>query len=189
MEVEGWQQPAFPARQAPGGQVKKKGKKMILITEKTRVENAIAKARNLKPRVFVQGFSCFTVQGSKGDLYTVSFEKKELGLFGLCSCPAGLNRFTPCYHLAACYPIFKLQVKTRAALRRPGETDEYPCFSCGQLLKLFWFDEENLCPFCSGQALINEETAAQVAPEPGEYDPCPCDLDEEEEVYLMELDF
>jgi len=89
----------------------------ILITEKTRVEAAIKKARELRPLVKIIAFGKFEVAGSKGETYHVEFNKQGLGLVGSCNCKAGLANKHACYHLAAAYPIFKQQVTERASAR------------------------------------------------------------------------
>jgi hypothetical protein len=106
---------------------------------KQNIDNAVAKARELKPRVTIDGFARFTVQGSQDDSYKVQFLKNEAGEFVVeCECK-GNKRGLACYHAASVSSIFKKQVADRAALSAahpiPVEgTDgkEVTCSQCGK---------------------------------------------------------
>ncbi len=96
----------------------------ILITEKTKIEKAVAKARELKPRVQVVGFGMFEVTGSKGEVYRVEFTNKPgFGLLGACGCRANQAGKYACYHLASVYMVYKFQVRERAAERAALDLD------------------------------------------------------------------
>lgn len=90
------------------------------------MERAIAKARQLKPRVHVNGFNDFTVSGSKGDSYSVKFTGKGLDFTAHCTCTGSQNG-NACYHSAAAAPIMKLQTLERAAEKAAAAT----CGECG----------------------------------------------------------
>lgn len=81
------------------------------------LSNAIAKAKQVKPRVRVSGFNNFEVTGSKGDVYHCSFTKDKDGDFvGLCDCPAN-RKNKICYHVCACATLYKQQIFERAQAR------------------------------------------------------------------------
>lgn len=81
---------------------------------KVAITKAVNKARDTKPRVHIDGFNSFTVSGSKGDSYHVSFTGKGETFGGDCTCPAS-KKNNVCYHLAAAAPIYKQQVAERNA--------------------------------------------------------------------------
>src|SRR5436305_15200419 len=93
----------------------------IIITQENKIawEKAIAKAKQVKPRVQVVGFGQFDVTGSKGETYHVTFTRNESGEFEVsCSCKGHTGGIPkPCYHCPQCGSIFKLQVRERAAAR------------------------------------------------------------------------
>jgi len=91
----------------------------IAIKEKQQIEKAVAKAKAVKPRVKVLGYSHFEVVGAKGDSYTVTFKKADggKGVEGNCTCQAGRKSRSVCYHIAACAGIAKQQVMERASAR------------------------------------------------------------------------
>jgi hypothetical protein len=74
---------------------------MIELTTATAIENAIKKARTVKPRVRVNCFGSYTVTNKQtGATYTVECLKRDGKRFAHCSCEAG-KRGRACYHLAA----------------------------------------------------------------------------------------
>jgi hypothetical protein len=74
---------------------------MIQLTTATAIENAITKARTVKPRVRVNCFGSYTVENKQtGAAYSVTCEKQDGKRFASCTCRAGeLGR--ACYHVAA----------------------------------------------------------------------------------------
>ncbi len=71
---------------------------MIQLTTAAQLENAINKARTVKPFVRVNRFGSYTVTNKQtGATYTVTCEKRDGKRFAHCTCKAGeLGR--PCYH-------------------------------------------------------------------------------------------
>ncbi len=130
----------------------------ILITEKTKIEKAVEKARKVKPQVHVTGFGTFHVTGSQGERYIVTFSGTRERLVGDCTCPGGKSGRACCYHLASTYPIWKLQIKERAAARAASSsTFTLDCPRCN-----CQFGTENryafFCPPC--EALVEAEDLA-----------------------------
>jgi hypothetical protein len=76
------------------------------------IDNAVAKARQIKPRVRITGFGQFEVQGSQP--YMVTFKKLDGEFAAECGCKANENG-NVCYHVAAVSAVFKKQVADRAA--------------------------------------------------------------------------
>ena len=73
--------------------------------ETTKMQNAIRKARQLRPRVRMIGERLYAVSGSQGNTYQVGFAvaKDAQGnrvKLGECNCKAGESGMA-CYHLAA----------------------------------------------------------------------------------------
>jgi hypothetical protein len=84
-----------------GSNQKRKRKTMIQLTTAANLENAIAKARTVKPRVRVNAFGSYTVTNRQtGATYSVECLKQDGKRFAHCSCKAG-KRGRACYHLAA----------------------------------------------------------------------------------------
>ena len=74
---------------------------MIRLTTATKLQNAINKARTVKPFVRVNCFGSYTVtKRQTGATYTVTCEKRDGERFADCSCKAGA-RGQACYHGAA----------------------------------------------------------------------------------------
>lgn len=84
---------------------------------KASITRAVKKCQAVKPLVKVTGYGVFTVNGSKGDVYTVKFSKVEGELNADCTCYAQTNgkRVSLCYHVVACSSLFKQQATERAA--------------------------------------------------------------------------
>ena len=78
------------------------------------LNNAVAKAKQVKPLVKPLDFGKFEVTGSKGEPYIVEFYKEEGEFIFSCTCP-GHKKDLVCYHCVACSTIFKKQVADRAA--------------------------------------------------------------------------
>jgi hypothetical protein len=74
---------------------------MIQLTSAATLENAITKARTVKPRVHINRFGSYSVTNKQtGATYTVECTKRDGKRFASCSCRAGeLGR--ACYHVAA----------------------------------------------------------------------------------------
>jgi uncharacterized protein YjhX (UPF0386 family) len=74
---------------------------MIQLTTAATLENAINKARTVKPLVRVAKFGRYTVTNKQtGATYTVECMKREGKRFAHCTCKAG-ERGQACYHLAS----------------------------------------------------------------------------------------
>ncbi len=70
---------------------------MFILKDKTQLENAIAKALKLRPRVQFVNFGRYQVSGSKG-FYTVICRKDERGYKTVaCTCK-GAEKGLVCYH-------------------------------------------------------------------------------------------
>jgi hypothetical protein len=78
------------------------------------LNNAVAKAKKIKPLVKPLDFGKFEVTGSKGAPYIVEFYKQDGEFIFSCTCPGHQKDFV-CYHTVACSSIFKKQVADRAA--------------------------------------------------------------------------
>ncbi len=74
---------------------------MIQLTTAATLENAINKARTVKPRVHINRFGSYTVTNkATGATYTVECSKRDNKRFAHCTCKAG-ERGQACYHAAA----------------------------------------------------------------------------------------
>ncbi len=74
---------------------------MIQLTSAATLQNAITKARTVKPRVRVNCFGSYTVTNkATGATYSVECLKQDGKRFAHCSCKAG-GRGQACYHIAA----------------------------------------------------------------------------------------
>ncbi|MDQ3257107.1 MAG: hypothetical protein M3R15_24985 [Acidobacteriota bacterium] len=74
---------------------------MIQLTTAAKLENAINKARTVKPRVRVNQFDSYTVTNkATGATYIVECSKRDNKRFAHCTCLAG-ERGQACYHVAA----------------------------------------------------------------------------------------
>ena len=74
---------------------------MIQLTTAAKIENAINKARTVKPRVRVNQFGSYIVSNkATGASYTVECAKRDGKRFAHCTCKAG-ERGQACYHIAA----------------------------------------------------------------------------------------
>jgi hypothetical protein len=89
---------------------------MIQLTTAATLENAINKARTVKPRVHINRFGSYTViNKATGATYTVECMKREGKRFASCSCVAG-ERGQACYHVAAAVSAHLQLAQERAAL-------------------------------------------------------------------------
>jgi hypothetical protein len=68
--------------------------------ERNKMENAILKAKAVRPRVKFLADRTFSVSGSRGNAYTVRFAVANGQRLGECDCPAGQSGHV-CYHIAA----------------------------------------------------------------------------------------
>ncbi len=74
---------------------------MIQLTTAAKLENAINKARTVKPRVRVNKSGSYIVTNkATGATYTVECAKRGGKRFAHCTCKAG-ERGQACYHIAA----------------------------------------------------------------------------------------
>ena len=74
---------------------------MIQLTTISKLENAINKARTVKPHISVVKFGSYTVTNkTTGATYSVECLKQDGKRFAHCSCKAG-QRGQACYHVAA----------------------------------------------------------------------------------------
>jgi hypothetical protein len=74
---------------------------MIQLTTAATLENAINKARTVKPRVRINRFGSYAVTNkATGATYTVECMKRDNKRFAHCTCKAG-ERGQGCYHVAA----------------------------------------------------------------------------------------
>lgn len=89
---------------------------MIKLT-KENMQNAIAKAKQLRPKVFFIQERIFEVKSSNNEnSYTVRFDVQRGEKFGSCECKAGQNGRFACYHIAAAAQvnIIRQSVKRQA---------------------------------------------------------------------------
>jgi hypothetical protein len=92
---------------------------MLAITDPKHFENAIKKAREVKPVVSMIEFGVYVVWGASTN-YTVEFCRDSQGRFAAtCTCPAHTKSSTsrPCYHIPAAYISHKIQVSIRRQVR------------------------------------------------------------------------
>jgi SWIM zinc finger len=88
---------------------------MIQLTAE-KIQNAISKARAVKPRVRVNRFGSYTVTNkATGASYTVTCEKRAGLRLAHCTCKAG-ERGRACYHVAAAVGAHIQIAAERAAL-------------------------------------------------------------------------
>lgn len=147
------------------------------VASKKNLENAVAKAKTLKPRVKVLDFGKFEVAGSKGKTYTVTYQFNSAGELVIdCDCDGG-KKGLACYHAAACSTIFKLQHSEKRAAKEavpaPVEDDktEIHCPNCGKWL-LAWALEFHLTRgYCEAANLAAPAPAPVLAVK--EFHPCP----------------
>lgn len=74
---------------------------MIKLT-KENMQNAIARAKQLRPKVIFIQDRVFEVKSSNNEnSYTVRFDVQNGDKFGSCQCRAGQQGKYPCYHIAS----------------------------------------------------------------------------------------
>ena len=89
---------------------------MVQLTTAAKLENAINKARTVKPRVRVNKFGSYNViNKATGATYTVECVKRDGKRFAACSCKAGAQGLA-CYHVAAAVGAHIQLAAERAAL-------------------------------------------------------------------------
>jgi uncharacterized protein YjhX (UPF0386 family) len=89
---------------------------MIQLTTAAKLENAIDKARTVKPLVRVARFGSYIVTNkTTGATYTVECVKRDGKRFAGCTCKAG-ERGQACYHVAAAVSAHLQLAAERAAL-------------------------------------------------------------------------
>jgi hypothetical protein len=70
---------------------------MFILTNLNQLEKAATKARTVKPIVRMIQFGLYSVQGSKGNFYTVKCEKVGNDKVVTCQC-VGAERGLVCFH-------------------------------------------------------------------------------------------
>ena len=89
---------------------------MVQLTTAAKLENAINKARTVKPRVHVNKFGSYIVTNkATGATYTVECAKRDGKRFASCSCKAG-DCGQVCYHIAAAVSAHLQLAAERATL-------------------------------------------------------------------------
>jgi len=89
---------------------------MIQLTTAAKLDNAINKARTVKPRIAINKFGSYTVTNkATGATYTVTCEKRDGKRFASCTCVAA-ERDKACYHVAAAVSAHMQLAAERAAL-------------------------------------------------------------------------
>jgi uncharacterized protein YjhX (UPF0386 family) len=89
---------------------------MIQLTSADILQNAINKARTVKPLVRVEQFGRYTVTNkATRATYTVECVKRDGRRFASCTCKAG-ERGQACYHIAAAVSAHIQLAAERAAL-------------------------------------------------------------------------
>jgi hypothetical protein len=89
---------------------------MIQLTTAATLQNAINKARTVKPRVRINRFGSYTVTNKEtGATYNVVCMKREGKRFAHCTCKAG-ERGQACYHALAAVSAHIQLAADRAAL-------------------------------------------------------------------------
>jgi len=74
---------------------------MFILKEKSELEKAIIRAKQIRPRVEFDAFGRYRVSGSKGGFYTVICKKSDNNYRLVeCTCKAG-TRGIVCFHAAA----------------------------------------------------------------------------------------
>jgi hypothetical protein len=74
---------------------------MFILREKTQLEKAIEKAKQIRTKVRFLSFGSYAVKGSKGNFYTVKCEKTANGEKQvMCEC-LGASKGLVCWHSAA----------------------------------------------------------------------------------------
>lgn len=74
---------------------------MFILNQNTKLDNAIAKAKKVRPTVKFDHFGRYRVSGSKGGFYTVICKKSDNGYKTVgCTCK-GAEKGLVCYHAAA----------------------------------------------------------------------------------------
>lgn len=98
--------------------------------DKKNLDNAVKKARAVKPHVKPLDFGRFEVTGSDGTPYNVTFYKSNGEFTFTCSC-RGHGKNLVCYHSVACSGAYKLQVAERAATKAAPVPELPVCHDCG----------------------------------------------------------
>jgi hypothetical protein len=74
---------------------------MFILKTKSQLDKAIAKAKQMRPRVEFDAFGRYRVSGTKGGYYTVICKKSENNYRLVeCTCKGGTKGLV-CYHAAA----------------------------------------------------------------------------------------
>src|SRR5438105_12705847 len=95
-----------------------KGETSMIALKKGKLKNAIAKARQLRPRVQYLWWRTYLVTSPhSSNQYLVKFQVTNGQQFGLCTCKAGEVNM-PCFHLAAAASV---QIGV-VAMRRAAQT-------------------------------------------------------------------
>jgi len=88
---------------------------MFVLKTKTQLDKAIARARQLRPRVEFDAFGRYRVSGTKGGYYTVICKRSENNYRLVeCTCKGG-ERGLVCYHAAAALALHTGLARQRQA--------------------------------------------------------------------------
>jgi hypothetical protein len=88
---------------------------MFILKDKTQLEKAIAKAKQIRPKVHFVKFGMYQVSGSKG-YYTVICKKSDNGYKTVeCRCK-GAEKGLVCYHAAAAIAVHIGLAKQRQSI-------------------------------------------------------------------------
>lgn len=87
---------------------------MFILKSQATIQNAIEKARSIKPRVRAIHFGRYEVSGSKGGFYTVQCFRNRGQKVVDCTCKAG-QAGQPCFHSAAAVGLHSYLATTTLA--------------------------------------------------------------------------
>jgi SWIM zinc finger len=86
--------------------------------ESSKMQKAIERAKQVRPRVRCTGERIYSVTGRKGDLYTVRFAVANGHNLAECDCRAGQSSQL-CYHIAAAAAV---NIAVHSNYARPSES-------------------------------------------------------------------
>jgi len=96
----------------------------MLKLESSKMQKAIARAKQMKPRVRMTGERVYSVSGSRGNAYTVTFSVANGMKLGACTCPAG-EAGQMCYHIAAAAAVnIAIQTMRKAAAQQAASAPQ-----------------------------------------------------------------
>jgi hypothetical protein len=89
---------------------------MFILESLSQLEKAIAKAQTVKPIVRIKSFGVYSVQGSKGNFYTVECKRNDRGeKVVICEC-RGAERGLVCFHSCSALELHCTIAKHRATV-------------------------------------------------------------------------